>query len=110
MTRAHPYRDSTLAAVAAIGGQIAVARRELLWTSALLAEQTGVSPALIRRIEAGRPTVGVGSVFEAAIACGVPLFGVEAGELGRVAARQRDRLALLPSRVRTPLIVLDDDF
>jgi hypothetical protein len=51
-------------------------------------------------------------VLEAAIVCGVPLFGVEPDELRRVADTERTRLALLPERVRDSAGSgeVDDDF
>jgi hypothetical protein len=52
----------------------------------------------------------VGTVLEAAIVCGVPLFRGDVDELGDVAARDRARLALLPQRVPQRRIEIDDDF
>ena len=47
---------------------------------------------------------------EEMVVCGVPLFGATPDELADVAARQRDRLALLPARVRTRAQPVSDDF
>jgi transcriptional regulator with XRE-family HTH domain len=98
------------AALAALGAQIAIARREAGWTASELAERLGVTPALVARIEKGSPAAAVGTVLEAAVLCGVPLFGSAPDELASVAARQRDRLALLPARVRTRPQPVSDEF
>jgi len=107
---AKTYLPATLDAVAALGAHIAVARRELGWTAAQLAGRLGVSPDLVTRIEKGAPGTAIGTVMEAAVLCGVPIFGVEASELGRVADAARTQVALLPQRVRTPRTEISDDF
>jgi transcriptional regulator with XRE-family HTH domain len=108
--RTHAYLPATRRALEALGAQVGVARRELGWTAAELAERLGVNPQLIGRIEKGAPGTAIGTVFEAAILCGVPLYGVEASGLDEVAHRERDRLALLPARVRSRAPEVDDDF
>lgn len=53
-----------------------------------------------RAVEHGSPSVSVGTVFELAVLTGVPLFTPSADELPKRLATSRDRLALLPKRVR----------
>lgn len=101
---------ATRAALSALGAQISAARRELGWTQAELAARLGVTGATLSRIEGGAPGTAIGLVFDAAAICGVPLFGVEAGDLARIAELERARLALLPARVRKALPEVDDDF
>lgn len=108
--RTHSVLPATQAALSVIGTQIAIARREAGWTAAELAARLGVTPALVARIEKGSPAAAVGTVFEAAIICGIPLFGVGADQLASIADRQRDRLALLPARVRVRHQLVSDDF
>jgi len=108
--RAHSVLPATQAALSALGSQIAIARREVGWTAAELAERLGVTPALVARIEKGSPAAAVGTVFEAAVVCGVPLFGVGPDQLASIADRQRDRLALLPARVRVRHQPVSDNF
>ena len=108
--KSHTYLPATTAAVQALGAQIAAARRELGWSAVDLASRLGVSPQLVTRLEKGAPGTAIGTVLEAAVVCGVPLFGVEAAELSSVAARTTDRLALLPARVRRPTLEVSDDF
>jgi transcriptional regulator with XRE-family HTH domain len=101
---------AALDAVQALGAQIAAARRELGWTAAELAGRLGVTPALVSRIEQGSPGTAVGTVLEAAVLCGVPLFGVDAADLRSVADQARTRVALLPQRVRTRPVEISDAF
>ena len=93
-----------------LGSQIAVARRELDWTAAELAERLGVHAQLVGRIEKGAPGTAIGTVFEAAVLTGVPLYGVDPADLEDLADRQRARLALLPARTRSKPVEVSDDF
>ncbi|GAA3810596.1 helix-turn-helix transcriptional regulator [Cellulomonas soli] len=108
--RTHTYLPATLDAARALGTQIAIARRELGWTAAELAGRIGVTPTLVARLEKGAPGTALGTALEAAVVCGVPLFGVDTAELPGVADRTRATLALLPQRVRQPKAEISDDF
>jgi len=66
-----------------------------------LADRLGCSPGTVGRVEAGSPGTAVGTVLEAAVLCGVPLFGAEHEALAGLARHASDRLALLPARVRS---------
>ncbi len=99
----------TRRALTAFGLQIASARREVGWTAQDLAERLGVSRQLVSRMEQGHPSVAVGAMFEAAVLCGVPLFGRPAAGMSDVAAVEAARFALLPKRVRVTAEA-DDDF
>ncbi|MGH3272999.1 MAG: hypothetical protein ACRDNZ_01565 [Streptosporangiaceae bacterium] len=61
-------------------------------------------------IERGVPTVGIGTVFEVATILGIDLFGTDREGLRSMVERARDRLALLPGRVREPTGAVRDDF
>jgi transcriptional regulator with XRE-family HTH domain len=108
--KSRSYLPATEHALTVLGSQIAVARRELGWTAANLAERLGVNAQLVTRIEKGAPGTAVGTVLEAAILCGVHLFGIDPADLGDLADRQRARLALLPSRARRRPAAVSDDF
>lgn len=97
-------RDS----VRILGAQIAAARRRRRWSTARLARQINVSLPTLRKIERGDPSVAIGTVLDAAVAVGVPLFS---RDIDRLAEHIEDRVALLPARV-TPIgdDGLDDDF
>ena len=91
-----------------LGAQISAARKRCRWTTARLAEQINVSLPTLRKIERGDPSVAIGSVLDAAVAVGVPLF---VSDVDRLARHIEDRIALLPARV-TPIgdEGLEDDF
>jgi transcriptional regulator with XRE-family HTH domain len=108
--RTRSYLPSTTNALTVLGSQIAAARRGLGWTAAELAERLGVNVQLIRKIEQGAPGTAIGTVFEAAVLCGVPLFGADPADLEDLALRERARLALLPARTRRKKIQVSDDF
>lgn len=110
MRRAHTYSPQTLDAARVLGLEIARARRERRWTLSELAERAGVSPLTLRNVERGAPTVAIGIVFELATVLGINLFGAAPAQLPELVARGRDRLALLPARVRQPSEPVNDDF
>lgn len=101
---------ATRDALTVLGAQVAAARRELGWTAVELAERLGVSPPLVSRIESGHPSVQVGTMFDAAVLCGVRLFAADPAELSRLVEAERNRVALLPRRVRQDRVELSDDF
>ena len=110
MRRAHSYSPQTRTAVEVLGLEIARARRARRWTQAELAERAGISENTLRSIERGSPTATIGVVFELAALLGIELFGAGPEELPALVAQARDRLALLPSRVRTGNSEVEDDF
>lgn len=110
MKKQRTYLPETTAALVALGAMIGAERRRLGWTATELAERIGSSAALVTRIERGAPGTAIGTVFEAAVVCGVPLFDVPSSELPRVAERSVDRLALLPQRVQARTVEVPDDF
>lgn len=75
-----------------------------------LAERAGITPPTLARIERGDPTVGLGVAFEAAALVGVPLFHEDRSQLTLDMNRTRDRIALLPQRVRQPKEAAKDGF
>jgi transcriptional regulator with XRE-family HTH domain len=93
-----------------LGLEIARARRERRWTINELAERAGGSRITVRAAEAGTPTVAIGTMFELATILGIDLYGARPAELPELVSRQRDRLALLPARMRGPATPIDDDF
>lgn len=108
VTRRH--LPAAKAAAQALGAMIAAGRRERGWTAADFAGRLGTTAQTLRRIERGEPNVAVGLMFEAALLCGVELFSTPAGDLERLARESKTRLALLPARVRTSPVTIDDDF
>lgn len=92
-----------------LGAQIRAARLERRMTVAELAERVGVSAKTMSNVERGDPKTAVGTVFEAAIIVGIPLFAEGAAESDRALATIEGRLRLLPQRAR-PAPEVDDDF
>jgi transcriptional regulator with XRE-family HTH domain len=108
--RSHTYSLPTLDAARVLGLRISEGRRLRRWTQADLCERGGVSKATLRNAERGEPTVAIGVMFELATLVGVELYGLPPGELRSLAARESDRLALLPTHVYPRQISVDDDF
>lgn len=76
-----------------------------------LAERLGVSRDMMQRIEKGDPRCGIGSVFEAAVIVGVPLFEEEPSRLSEMNTRYTEKINLLPKSIRKPnSTVIKDDF
>jgi transcriptional regulator with XRE-family HTH domain len=110
MGRRRTYSPQALDAARLLGLRIAEGRRDRRWTQAGLAERAGISVVTLRNAERGEPTVAIGVMFELALLVGVELFDVPPGELRGLAARERDRLALLPAHVYRRQVTFDDDF
>ncbi|HEY1827638.1 MAG TPA: helix-turn-helix transcriptional regulator [Acidimicrobiales bacterium] len=110
MRRPHTYSHATLEAARVLGLEVARARRARRWTAADLAERAGISLMTLRKVERGDPSVALGTAFEVATLLGVPLFGASREELSELTTRGRERLALLPSRVRRPATEVHDAF
>ncbi len=104
------HSPASVAAARTLGHLVSAGRRERGWTTAELSERLGTTQQTLRRIERGEPSVSLGLVLDAAVLCGVDLFGVDASELSRVEREARTREALLPRRVRAPKPHIDDDF
>ena len=98
----------TVEAARLLGQRVAAARRERRWTLAELAERVGVSVVTVRKVEAGDPTVALGTAFEAATLVGVALFHEDRARRALEAEVVQARLAVLPASVRPREV--DDDF
>lgn len=110
MRRSRTYSRQTIDVAKVLGLEVAAGRRERRMKVAELAERAGTSYATVHRVEQGDPTVAVGTTFEIARLVGVRFFGADRRELSGLVERGRDRLALLPARVREPTRDVDDDF
>lgn len=106
----HPLSPYARQALQVVGAHLAAARRARRMPLAELAERVGVSQPTMRKVERGDPSVAIGTVFETAFILGVDLLGADARSMPDVLARERDRLALLPARVRERKEPVDDDF
>jgi transcriptional regulator with XRE-family HTH domain len=94
-----------------LGAQIRQGRIDRGWTVDALAERAQVSPTTVKKVERGDPTVGLGITFDVATLVGVPLFTDDQTRLAEEVIRARERLMLLPRRIRMPEPgPIDDDF
>jgi transcriptional regulator with XRE-family HTH domain len=107
--RTHAYSRSVRHATELLGLQIRQARVERRWTIRALAERAGISTSTLLKVERGDPTVSLGVAFDLATLVGVPLFHGES-RLAAELARNRDRVVLLPQRVRERDDDVDDEF
>ena len=110
MVYVRTYSRTTQEALALMGGQIRLARKQRRMSEAELAERIGIARSTLQLIEKGSAKAEIGLVFEAAHLVGVPLFVPEPSALAAQIARVEDKLALLPSSIRRPRTEVKDDF
>jgi transcriptional regulator with XRE-family HTH domain len=107
--KARTYSRISRRAVALLGREIRVARKQQHMTAQELATRAGVSRGLIQRIENGDPGCQIGAVFEAATIVGLHLFDADERALSARLARAEQNLALLPAHTH-PKTKVDDEF
>ncbi len=105
-----PYSQYSLNVLNLFGQLIREARLKKALTTTELAERAGISRTLLQRIERGDPGCSIGAVFEVAAICGVPLFESDEREMANLPATQKEKMALLPKRVRSGHKITKDDF
>lgn len=104
------YSKTTREAAALLGTQTREARIARGWTVVELADRASVSKNTVVKVEHGDPSVALGIAFELASLCGVPLFFDDPARLAWEARAARERVALLPRRVRSSDPEPDYDF
>ncbi len=104
------YSQYSLSALELLGQLVREARLGKVMTTTDLAARAGISRALLQRIERGDPGCSIGTVFEVAAICGLPLFDQQPRQLSSHLARHREKMALLPKAVRTSPTGVKDDF
>jgi transcriptional regulator with XRE-family HTH domain len=104
------YSRTVRQAAELLGAQVREARVERRWTVRELAERAGISTSTLQKVERGNPSVTLGVAFDVATLAGVPLFEEDRSRLAAELAHRRERLALLPQRVREPEVGLDNEF
>lgn len=87
-------------ALVLLGQQIRLGRHRKKWSTQGLAERLGISENTMRSIEQGSASVAVGTVFNAAVKVGVPLFTEDHTQLSQLRRQSDQALQLLPTRVR----------
>jgi len=105
-----PYSQYTLSVLDLLGHMVREARLKKALTTSELAERAGISRTLLQRIERGDPGCSIGTVFEVAAICGVPLFESDQREIVGLLATQKEKMALLPKRIRSEHKITKDDF
>jgi transcriptional regulator with XRE-family HTH domain len=107
---ARTYSHYSLNALELLGPRVREARLGKAMTTTDLAARAGISRALLQRIERGDPGCSIGTVFEVAAICGVPLFDPEPRELSNHLTHHREKMALLPKAARASPKGIKDDF
>jgi transcriptional regulator with XRE-family HTH domain len=108
--RTRTYSRMTTEALALLGKQVRLARKQRRMSEIDLAVRIGMARSTLQLIEKGDPKVEIGLAFEAATIAGVQLFAPEATTLAPQLERLDDKLALLPRSVRRPRREVNDDF
>lgn len=106
MTLSSPTKTALLL----LGQLIKTARQQRSMSQRELAERLGVSRQTVMAIETGKPNVAVGTVLEAAHIVGVPLLSDDKAALTQWQATLTGFKALLPERVHSKKVKIDDNF
>lgn len=110
MKRTRTYSPYAVEAAQLLGAHVSLARRQRRWSMQELADRAGITKFTLGKVERGDLTVGLGVAFEVAALVGVPLFHEDRSQLSADLDRARDRIALLPQRVRSREEGVKDDF
>lgn len=103
------FSRSTRFGLSLIATEIQLARKKRKMTQLELATRVGCSRDTIRAMEAGKPTVAIAFVFEAAAMLGIELFD-STDETTRRVQDNRALLRLMPLSVRNRKLEFKDDF
>ena len=105
------YSKATKEASLLLGQMIQLARKERAWSETELAERAGINKLTLRKIEQGDLNTSMGLVFEVAVLVGLELFDVGPSRLASNLDQVKDKLRLLPKRIRKPMNdEVNDDF
>jgi transcriptional regulator with XRE-family HTH domain len=110
MRKQRTYSKNAQEAAVLMGEQIKLGRKQRQWTEKNLADRAGISRATLQKIENGAMSCAVGLVFEVATLVGVKLFEPDNVRLAKHIEHTRDKIALLPQRIKTRAKALRDDF
>lgn len=110
MAKQRTYSRYAQEAAVLMGEQIKLGRKQRKWSAENLAERAGISRATLQKIENGEMSCAVGLVFEVATLVGVKLFEADSMPLAKHIEHTRDKIALLPQRIKAPKKVVHDDF
>ena len=110
MTKQRTYSKYAQEAAVLMGGHIKLGRKQRKWTEKNLADRAGISRATLQKIENGDMSCAIGLVFEVATLVDVNLFEQKDLPLSKRLEQTRDKIALLPQRIRVKTKEIDDDF
>jgi len=110
MTKQRTYSKYAQEAAILMGEQIKLGRKLRKWTEKNLADRAGISRATLQKIENGEMSCSIGLVFEVATLVNVNLFEQKDLPLSKHLEQTRDKIALLPLRIRAKTKEVDDDF
>lgn len=110
MVKQRTYSQYAREAAVLMGEQIKLGRKQRQWTEKNLADRAGISRATLQKIENGEMSCAIGSVFEVATLVGVKLFEPESLPLSKHIEHTRDKVALLPKRIKAKKKAVRDDF
>lgn len=99
-----------MAAAVLLGKSIRLGRKARKWSVQALADRAGISRGTLVKIEKGDLRCEIGLVFELAVIVGVRLFDTDETGIAKETDHVNSKIALLPKRVRTPALVVQDDF
>ena len=110
MSKQRIFSQYALEAAALMGEQIKLGRKQRKWSEKNLADRAGISRATLQKIENGEMSCAVGLVFEVATLVGVKLFQPDSLPLSKHIEHTRDKIALLPQRIKSTKKAVRDDF
>jgi|TARA_R110002096_G_scaffold43408_1_gene116957 transcriptional regulator with XRE-family HTH domain len=110
MTKHRTYSKYALEATTLLGEQIKLGRKQRNWSEKSLSERAGISRATLQKIENGEMSCTIGLYFEVAALVGLNLFEHDNFPLSRQVEQTKDKVALLPKRIKSKIKVVDDDF
>ncbi|MEX2130643.1 MAG: helix-turn-helix transcriptional regulator [Pseudohongiellaceae bacterium] len=110
MPKPRTYSQYALEAAVLMGEQIKLGRKQRRWSEKNLADRAGISRATLQKIENGEMSCAIGLVFEVATLVGVQLFEPDGVPLSSRIEHTRDKIALLPQRIKVTKKTVHDDF
>ena len=110
MGKQRTYSKYAQEAAILLGEQIKLGRKQRKWTETNLADRAGISRATLQKIENGGMNCAIGLVFEVATLVGINLFEQDKHSLSKQIEQTKDKVALLPKRIKTKTKEVDDDF
>lgn len=103
------YMAYTTEALSLLGLLIKSARKDRKMTEFDFADRVGISRFTLQKIEKGNPTVEIGTFFDAAAIAGIKLFEIE-NNFSIPLGHAKEKVALLPKRIRKPNLGNKDEF